>query len=160
MMGSGKSTIGKSLAERLNMEFVDIDTIIEKKLSSSVTKIFETKGEEFFRKVEEEESIKFAGKDGLVIALGGGAFINKTIREKIKKSSFSVWLQLDTDKLFERTKNNQKRPVLNRNKSKRELEKLYESRKKIYSLADFKIDCNGKTKNKIIEEIKKIYENE
>ena len=91
--------------------------------------------------------------------MGGGAFINKTIREKIKKSSFSVWLQLDTDKLFERTKNNQKRPVLNRNKSKRELEKLYESRKKIYSLADFKIDCNGKTKNKIIEEIKKIYEN-
>ena len=159
MMGSGKSTVGKSLAERLNMEFIDTDSVIEKKLSASVAKIFKTKGEEFFRKLEMKESIKSAEKEGVVIALGGGAFMNKIIREKIKKSCFSVWLQLDTDQLFQRTKNNQKRPLLNRDKSKKELDKLYESRKKIYSLADCKIDCNQKTKSEIVEEIKKIYEN-
>ena len=157
-MGSGKSTIGKSLAERLNMEFIDTDSVIEKKLSKSVAEIFRTEGEEFFRKLEMEESIKFAEKERVVIALGGGAFINREIREKLKKTCFSVWLQLDTNKIFERTKNNQKRPLLNINKSKEEFDKLYESRKKIYSLADFKINCNDKDKNEIVKEIKNIYE--
>ena len=157
-MGSGKSTIGKSLAERLNMEFIDTDSVIEKKLSKSVAEIFRTEGEEFFRKLEMGESIKFAEKERVVIALGGGAFINREIREKLKKTCFSVWLQLDTNKIFERTKNNQKRPLLNINKSKEEFDKLYESRKKIYSLADFKINCNDKDKNEIVKEIKNIYE--
>ena len=159
MMGSGKSTIGKSLAERLNMEFIDTDSVIEKKLSKSVAEIFRTEGEEFFRKLEMEESIKFAEKERVVIALGGGAFINREIREKLKKTCFSVWLQLDTNKIFERTKNNQKRPLLNMSNSRGELDKIYKERKEIYSMADYKIDCNKKNKNEIVEEIKKIYEN-
>jgi len=159
MMGSGKSGIGKSLSERLNMEFADTDSIIEERLSLSVAKIFETKGEEFFRKIEIEESIKLIEKKGFVIALGGGAFISDKIRENVKKSCFSVCLQLDIDEIFKRTKNNQKRPLLNRNNSKEELDKLYKERKEIYSMADYKIDCNKKDKNEIVEEIKKIYEN-
>ncbi len=151
MMGSGKSTVGKSLAERLNMEFIDTDSVIEKKLSASVAKIFKTQGDELFRKLEMKESIKSAEKEGVVIALGGGAFMNKIIREKIKKSCFSVWLQLDTDQLFQRTKNNQKRPLLNRSNSKEELDKIYKERKEIYSMADYKIDCNKKDKNEIVE---------
>ncbi len=159
MMGSGKSTIGKALSERLNMKFVDTDTVIENKLSLSIAKIFKVKGEKFFRKLEMEESVKLAEKKGFVIALGGGAFINGEIREKIKKSCFSVYLQLSIDKLFERTKNNQKRPLLNNVESEKELKKLYEERKEFYSMADYKIDCNSKTKSEIVEEIKKIYEN-
>ncbi len=159
MMGSGKSAIGKSLSERLNMEFADTDSVIEKRLSLSVTKIFETKGEEFFRKIEVEEILKLTEKKGFVIALGGGAFINDIIREKVKKLCFSVWLQLDIDEIFKRTKNNQKRPLLNRSNSKEELDKIYKERKEIYSMADYKIDCNKKDKNEIVEEIKKIYEN-
>ena len=159
MMGSGKSAIGKSLSDALNMKFADTDSIVEKRLSLSIAKIFETKGEEFFRKIEMEESIKLTEKKGFVIALGGGAFINDTIRKNVKKSCFSVWLQLDIDEIFERTKNNQKRPLLNRNNSKEELDKLYKERKEIYSMADCKIDCNKKDKNEIVKEIKKIYEN-
>ena len=159
MMGSGKSTIGKALSERLNMKFADTDTVIENKLSLSILEIFKVKGEEFFRKLEVEESIKLAEKEGFVIALGGGAFMNDKIREKIKKSCFSVYLQLSIDKLFERTKNNQKRPLLNTDESKKELSKLYKERKEIYSMADYKIDCDSKTKNEIVEEIKKVYEN-
>ena len=85
MMGSGKSSVGKSLSERLNMNFVDTDILIEEKLSLSIVKIFETKGEKFFRKIEEEEVLKIIKKEGYVVALGGGAFINNIIRENIKK---------------------------------------------------------------------------
>ena len=135
MMGSGKSTIGKALSERLNMKFADTDSVIENKLSLSILEIFKVKGE----KLEVEESIKLAEKEGFVIALGGGAFMNDKIREKIKKSCFSVYLQLSIDKLFERTKNNQKRPLLNTDESKKELSKLYKERKEIYSMVDYKI---------------------
>ena len=159
MMGSGKSIIGKSVSKVLNMEFADTDRIIEKRMSLSIEKIFETKGEIFFRKIEMEESIKLTEKKGFVISLGGGAFINDTIREKIKKSCFSVWLELDIDEIFNRTKNNQKRPLLNMSNSREELYKIYKERKEIYSMADYKIDCNKKNKNEIVEEIKKIYEN-
>ena len=158
MMGSGKSSVGKSLSERLNMNFVDTDILIEEKLSLSIAKIFETKGEKFFRKIEEEEVLKIIKKEGCVVALGGGAFINNIIRENIKKNCFSVWIKLNINKIFERTKNNQKRPLLKDN-SKEELVGLYNQRKDIYSLADYTIDCNDKDKNKIVEEIKKFYEN-
>ncbi len=157
MMASGKSTVGKSLSKLLGMQFVDTDDVVEKRLSLSIAKIFKTKGESFFREIEEEESIKLVKKEGLIIALGGGAFMNNIIRENIKKSSLSVWLDLGIDKIFERTRMNKKRPLLH-DSSKKDLKKLYEERKKIYSLADFRIDCNSKEKNKIVEEIKKLYE--
>ena len=114
--------------------------------------------EKFFRKIEEEEVLKIIKKEGYVVALGGGAFINNIIRENIKKNCFSVWIKLNINKIFERTKNNQKRPLLKDN-SKEELVGLYNQRKDIYSLADYTIDCNDKDKNKIVEEIKKFYEN-
>ncbi len=158
MMGSGKSTIGKFLSEKLNMDFADTDNIIEKRLSQSINDIFESKGEEFFRKLEMEESIILAEKKGFVIALGGGAFINDKIRDKIKKTSFSVWLQVDINEIFKRTKNNQKRPLIYRNSSYEELKKLYNKRKDFYSKADCIIDCNNKDKSEIVEEIVKIYE--
>ena len=157
MMASGKSIIGKSLSKRLGMQFVDTDDVIEKKLSLSIAKIFETKGESFFREIEEEESIKLVKKEGLVIALGGGTFMNNIIRENIKKSSFSVWLDLNSDEVFKRARMNKKRPLLY-NSSEDDLKKLYEERKKIYSLANCRIDCNSKNKNEIVKEIKKLYE--
>ncbi len=158
MMGSGKSTIGKSLSNRLNTKFIDIDNAIEKKLSLSISQIFESKGEDFFRDKEREETIKALNNENMVIALGGGAFMDETIRENIKKSSFSVGLDIDIDEIFKITKDNKKRPLL-KNISKESLEELYEERKKTYLLADCKINCNLKTKNEIVEEIKKLYEN-
>ena len=157
MMGSGKSTMGKLLSKKLKMQFVDIDNIIEKKHFLSIAQLFETKGEKFFREIEEKESIKFAEKKGLIIALGGGAFMNKNIRNNLKKSSFTIWLHLNSSELFKRTKESKKRPLLN-NGSEEDLRKLYEERKKVYSLTDCKINCNSKNKDEIVEEIKKIYE--
>ncbi len=158
MMGTGKSTIGNSLSKKLKKEFIDIDHIIEEKLSLSIFQIFQDKGEKFFRKIEEEESKKYLKKNGAVIALGGGAFINEKIRKYVKENSFSVWLDLDNSKLFKKLENNKKRPLLE-NISEKDFKKLHDERKKVYSLADFKINCDFKNKDQIVEEIKKIYEN-
>ena len=158
MMGTGKSTIGNSLSKKLKKEFIDIDYIIEEKLSLSIFQIFQDKGEKFFRKIEEEESMKYLKKNGAIIALGGGAFINKKIRKYVKENSFSVWLDLDNSKLFKKLENNKKRPLLE-NISEKDFKKLHDERKKVYSLADFKINCDSKSKDQIVKEIEKIYEN-
>tara|TARA_Y100000817_G_scaffold141195_1_gene110632 strand:- start:460 stop:975 length:516 start_codon:yes stop_codon:yes gene_type:complete len=157
MMGSGKTTIGKSLSQRLKMEFIDIDAIIEKKVGLSISEIFEIKGEKAFRDEEEKESKKILKKTNLIIALGGGAFINENIRNEIKKSSVSVWLDLDIKMLYKRVKESKKRPLL-KNSSEEELIRIYNLRKKIYSLADFKVQCSYKNKEQIITEVLQIYE--
>ena len=156
MMGSGKTTIGKSLSQRLNMQFADIDDIIEKKNGLSISAIFEQRGEKTFRQEEEEESKNAIKRSNIIIALGGGAFINENIRDEIKKNSVSIWLDLDVEMLYKRVNLNQKRPLL-KNSSKEDLKKIYNDRKKIYSLADFKIQCTLKNKDQIINEIVKIY---
>ena len=156
MMGSGKTTIGKSLSQRLNMQFADIDDIIEKKNGLSISAIFEQRGEKTFRQEEEVESKNALKRSNIIIALGGGAFINKNIRDEIKKNSVSIWLDLDVEMLYKRVSLNQKRPLL-KNSSKEDLKKIYNDRKKIYSLADFKIQCTLKNKDQIINEIVKIY---
>ena len=158
MMGSGKTTIGKSLSQRLNMVFADIDDIIEKKNGLTISEIFEQRGEKAFRAEEEEESIKNLKKTNIVIALGGGAFINKKIRDAIKKNSVSIWLDLDVEMLYKRIKVNKKRPLL-KNASKEELKKIYIDRRETYSTANFKIECNFKNKDQITHEIAQIYEN-
>ena len=159
MMGVGKSTIGKSLSRRLNVRFEDIDAIIEKKNSLSIKEIFDKKGEEFFRKIEEEETLGCIKEQNLIIALGGGAFMNAKIREGVKKYCVSIWLDLDIKELFKRIRLNKRRPLLQSKSSEKDVEKLYEKRKKTYSFADYKIDCNSKAEDKIVEEILKIYEN-
>jgi len=159
MMGVGKSTIGKYLSNKLNVQFKDIDVIVEKKLELSIPEIFEKKGEEFFRKIEEEISLDCVKEQNLVVALGGGAFMNKKIRENTKKLCVSIWLDLNFEELFKRIKMNKRRPLLNSNNSRKDVEKIYEKRKETYALADYKVDCNLKSREEIAKEILKIYEN-
>ena len=159
MMGVGKSTVGHDLAIKLDLPFKDVDKIIEKKLSLSITDIFEKKGEGFFRKIEEEETLNHIKEKGVIVALGGGAFMNEKVRENTKKLCVSFWLDLEPKYLFSRIKMNKRRPLLNSKSSEQDVKNLYEKRKKIYSLADYKIDCNLKTKDDIVKEVLKIYEN-
>ena len=158
MMGVGKSTIGRLLSKKLNIQFEDIDEIIERKLSLSIKEIFETKGEKFFREIEEKVSIKLLQKKRIIIALGGGAFLNNLIRKNLKKFSISIWLDLNPKYIFQRIKKNKRRPLLNQAKSEKDVEEIYKKRKAIYSLADFRINCNLKAKYAIVKEITKIYE--
>ena len=113
MMGAGKSTIGRLIAKKLKVKFVDVDKIIEKNQKKSIKKIFEDRGEKYFRKLEEKITSKVLKSKKVVIALGGGAFMNNEIREKVLKSCISFWLKIDLEKLMRRYKNN-RRPLLNK----------------------------------------------
>ena len=94
MMGSGKSSIGLIISKKLGIDFIDIDQEIEKKLGMKISNIFKKKGEKYFRIVEKEITIKQLGERESVIALGGGAFINKDIRTEVLNQCISFWLEL------------------------------------------------------------------
>ena len=94
MMAVGKTTLGKIVAKKQDLKFIDIDASIEKNNSMTITEIFKKRGEEFFRREEEKEVLKSMEKKNCVIALGGGAFMNKTLRENILKNAISIWCVL------------------------------------------------------------------
>ena len=158
-MGVGKSTVGKKLAKKLKFNFIDIDQIIEKKEKRKIKEIFEDEGEDYFRKIEKKISLEELKKSNSVIALGGGAFINSSIRKEAKNLSISFWLDLDLKSLLTRLKNVKKRPLLNQDKLEESINKIYSERKKIYSKSDFKIKCNLMNASQIVNKIIKLYEN-
>ena len=158
MMGVGKTTVGKIVAKKQGMEFIDTDENIEKKCSMSISKIFKKKGEEFFRIEEQKEVLKSIKKSNCVIALGGGAFINETIRNAILKNTISMWLDTDLKTLNKRIKWNKKRPLLNKKNNQKKINELYSERKNIYKLANHKIDCDNLEKENIAKKIIIFYE--
>ena len=157
MMGSGKSSIGSLVAKRLKLNFVDIDKEIEKNLKITIKKLFEVKGEDYFRKIEEQTTLKKLKLRSAVISLGGGAFTNNSIRKEILKNHFSFWLNWDDKILLDRIKNSRKRPLAI-NASDTELINLINKRSNIYSKALYEIKCDNLTKGEIVNKILKIYE--
>ena len=158
MMSVGKTTLGKIVAKKLNLEFIDIDSSIEKENSMKIKKIFEKKGEAFFRKEEEEQTLKYLREKDYIIALGGGAFINNALRKEILKNNISVWLDVNVKTLNRRISFNQKRPLLDTQNYQKRLKKIYDERKPIYKLANHRIECNNLSKNDIAEKIIILYE--
>ena len=159
MMGVGKSTVGKAVADKLSMNFIDVDKIIEKKESLSVNEIFTKKGEDYFRNLEEKIGVEEIKKNDSVISLGGGAFINSKIRQFVLKDCISFWLDLQPEIIEKRVKNSKRRPLLNKTNLRETLEKIYNDRKEIYNLANFKIDCNKIELEQIVNKIINFYAN-
>ena len=157
MMGVGKTTIGKALSKELSMQFSDIDTIIEKKLKMTIKEVFKKQGEYFFRDLEEKITLQEMNKQGVVISLGGGAFMNTKIRNITLQNSKSFWLDLDINLLEQRLINSKKRPLLNVKNIKSSLKNIYVQRKDTYALANYKIDCNKLNDDLIIKKIIQIY---
>ena len=157
MMGSGKSSIGRLASQKLNLKFIDIDSLIEKETRMSITDIFVKKGENYFRNLEEKITLKKLKKNNEIIALGGGGFINDKIRKEILTNHFSFWLDVDESVLIKRIKGSKKRPLAFKS-TDQEIKKLIKKRSKIYSKAQFKINCNKLTKTEIVKKIIKIYE--
>ena len=158
MMAVGKTTLGKIVAKTKGLEFIDTDKTIEQKNSMTINEIFKKKGEKFFRKEEENIILKSLKKRNCVVALGGGAFINKNIRENVLKSAVSIWLDIDTKVLDKRAKWSKKRPLLVNDKRSKKINELYAERKNIYKLADYKIKCDELSKEKVTRKIIEIYE--
>jgi len=158
MMGVGKTTIGKIVAKKQGLEFIDTDKNIEKKCSMKISEIFKKKGEKFFRIKEEKEVLKSLTKKNCVIALGGGAFVNESIRNSILKNAISMWLDNDLVTLNKRIKWNKNRPLLGKKNNQKKINKLYAERKNIYKLANYKIICNDLGKEDIVNKIIFFYE--
>jgi|TARA_B100001093_G_scaffold81175_1_gene72576 shikimate kinase/shikimate kinase/3-dehydroquinate synthase len=157
MMGSGKSSIGLLIAKKLKVDFIDVDKEIEKELGISIKKIFETKGENYFRQIEEKITLEKLKSNSSVISLGGGAFTNREIRNNVLKNHLSFWLNWRDEILLNRIKNSKKRPLAF-NSSDNELIDLIKKRSNVYSKALYEIKCDNLSKNQIVNSILEIYE--
>ena len=104
MMGSGKSTMGSLISSKLKLNFIDTDQLIESKLGESISNIFKNKGEKFFREIEEKITLETLKKKNIVIALGGGTFLNNKIRKEVLSSHVSIWLKWDIETLLKEFK--------------------------------------------------------
>ena len=157
MMGSGKSTIGFLLSKNINYSFLDVDKFIEKETNLKIHDIFQKKGENYFRDIEEKITLKLIKSKGKVISLGGGGFLNKNIRKEILKNHISFWLNWKNSTLINRILKSKKRPIAF-NSNENDLKKLISERASIYAEAKFKINCETLTKNMIVKNIIKLYE--
>ena len=157
MMGSGKSTIGFLLSKNINSSFFDVDKFIEKETNLKINDIFQKKGENYFRDIEEKINLKLLKNKGKVISLGGGGFLNKNIRKEILKNHISFWLNWKSSTLINRILKSKKRPIAF-NSNENDLRKLIGERSNIYAEAKFKINCETLTKNMIVKNIIKLYE--
>ena len=157
MMGSGKSSIGYLVSKKLNLSFIDIDNLIEAKTNMTIAEIFKEKGEDHFRVIEKKITLKTLKNIGAVVSLGGGGFINNEIRKEVLTNHFSFWLDWEDSILLKRIKDSKKRPLVF-NSTNKELMNLIKKRSKVYSKAEFKIDCDKLTKSEIVKTIIKIYE--
>tara|TARA_B110001450_G_scaffold223836_1_gene221166 strand:+ start:257 stop:763 length:507 start_codon:yes stop_codon:yes gene_type:complete len=155
MMGSGKSTIGALVSKKLNLNFIDIDKLIEKNCNMSISKIFSNNGEIFFRELEEKITLKNLNLKKKVISIGGGGFMNQKIRNEVLSNNKSIWLYWDSNTLIDRIKDSKKRPLVKK-LNKIELLNLITKRSKLYAKADHKINCNKLTKSEIVDQIIKL----
>lgn len=159
-MGSGKTTIGKILAKFLDMKFVDIDKEISMREKKSISEIFETNGEEYFRDLERSIIEEESKDNNLVISTGGGAIIDNVNIKNLQNSSFIVFLDCDTTTIYERVRNSKHRPLLNNKENLLEtIEELYRKRRILYEISsDFSVKINLETNiYDTVEKIKNAY---
>ena len=157
MMGSGKSSIGSLVAKKLNLNFIDIDNEIEKKFGMSIKEIFNSKGENYFRELEEKVTLKKLKLNTTVISLGGGAFVNQLIRKEVLKKHISFWLNWSDQILLNRIRNSAKRPIAYKSSDDKLIE-IINNRSDVYSKALYEIKCDNLSKKEIVEKVLRIYE--
>src|SRR5690554_180913 len=123
-MGTGKSTIGKRLAEKLNMKYIDIDQYIEDKHGMSISDIFSNKGEPYFRELEKEAAKELSNLTGTVIATGGGIVLNTENIENLRRNGIIICLKADVDTILRNTSSSHNRPLLKQGDVRSRIEQL------------------------------------
>lgn len=142
MMGAGKTAVGKSLATRLNVPFLDSDAEIEKAANMTIAEVFERDGESFFRDREAEVIARLLATGPIVLSTGGGAFLAERNRAAISEAGVSVWLRADLDLLWTRVKHKATRPLLRTANPRQTLREIYEARESTYALSDLVVDAD------------------
>ena len=153
MMGSGKTSIGKLLAKKVSLPFYDSDERIESKLNLNISEIFSKYGEKKFRQEEVLICKELLKKNEFILALGGGAILNKEIHKLMLDKTLSIWIKTNIDILFERLKNDKSRPLLNEVGLKKEIRKICSDRKQFYSKSDLCIENNNDDIDEVVEKI-------
>ena len=139
MMGAGKTAVGRALAQRLGVAFLDSDAEIELAANRTVPEIFERDGEAFFRGKETQIIERLLIDKRCILSTGGGAFLSEQNRKNISAQGISVWLNADLELLWNRVRSKDTRPLLRTDDPKATLKKLYDQRVPIYSLADLTV---------------------
>ncbi len=153
MMGSGKSHVGRLLAERLNRSFYDADKILEEEQGRSISDIFSSDGESAFREMEADLIERLMKKNDAVISTGGGAVVTPSVLSNIKEQSVSVWLQTSVDKIIPRVINDKNRPLLQCGDPKSKLNALMDVRELLYAQADIHITNEDITVEEVVHKI-------
>jgi len=151
-MGSGKTTVGRLLSERLNLPFLDLDDVIAEETGLSIPEIFETKGEEEFRKIE-SRLLKgvLSRNSSFILSTGGGAPAHKNNMEVINSLSLSFYLETPFETLWKRISGDTNRPLARLGKER--VKELLVKRIPYYEMAHFKVNTCGKNPDEIAEEI-------
>ncbi len=152
LMGSGKTAIGRRLAQRLGLEFVDSDTEIEWAAGMTIPEIFARYGEPYFRDGERRVMARLLAEGPRVIATGGGAFMNEETRTRIAEAGISVWLKGDHDVLWRRVRKRTHRPLLQNSNPEATLKMLMEQRYPIYAKADITVMSHEGPHEAVVEE--------
>ena len=152
-MGSGKSSIGKLLAKKLNIPHYDLDKTIESNEKMSISKIFDIHDENYFRKLESAALKEYSKKNKFVISTGGGCILDEN-NQKILKSGLVIYLKINLDAQYERIKNRSHRPLLNNNNIRETLKILDTSRGKMYEgISNIEVDVSNLDKEHVLSSI-------
>lgn len=153
LMGAGKTCIGRRLADRLGMEFVDADTEIESAAGCTIEEIFERFGEQAFRDGERRVIARLLQERPRVVATGGGAFVNSETRENVCRAGISIWLRAELDVLLQRVSRRNNRPLLKSGNKRETLENLMAERYPHYAEADIVVETGNESPDATVEKV-------
>ncbi len=153
LMGAGKSTVGKKLAKAMDLPFVDSDHAIEESAGCSISDMFAIHGEPMFRDLEHRVISRLLSGELLVLATGGGAWMQPAVRAVIEANATTVWLKADIEVLLERVSKRSHRPILEQGDKRAILTRLMEERYPVYATADITIDSNRGSQEAVVQRI-------
>ncbi|MEP2530607.1 shikimate kinase [Shimia sp.] len=159
MMGAGKTAVGRALAARLGVPFLDSDAEIVKAANMSIAEIFERDGEPFFREKESQIIERLLENERCILSTGGGAYLAERNRQMVSQMGVAVWLDADIDLLWNRVRHKDTRPLLQTSNPRRTLEEIFEKRVPLYSLADLPVKTQAEysieqTADRVVEVLK------
>ena len=155
LMGAGKTSVGRRLAQRLGLEFADADAEIERAAGKTIPEIFADHGEAEFRSGEKRVIARLLDEGPQILATGGGAFMDSETRSNISEKGLSVWLNADVDLLLKRVKRRSNRPLLAQGDPKETLNRLIDERYPVYALADVEVMSRDAPHQRIVTAIMK-----
>ena len=155
LMGAGKSTVGRRLAQTLKLPFRDADHEIEAAAGMTIPEIFAVHGEDHFRDGERRVIARLLQEGPMVLATGGGAFMNEETRQRVAECALSIWLKADLDVLMRRVRKRSTRPLLQNADPEGTMRRLMELRYPVYATADLTIDSHEAPHDRVVADVVK-----